>query len=77
MPITGTRMSTLLDAVAHAYRVLGFEQATGGDEVFEQLVVARLEPTSMADSARVLAEAGIEPAPYRAVKRRLPRYAKT
>src|SRR5262250_3041337 len=34
LPITSTRMGHLLDALEHAYRVLGFEQAAGGDEVF-------------------------------------------
>jgi len=36
--------------------VLGFEQAVSGDEVFDQLVLARIiEPTSKLDSLRVLA----------------------
>jgi hypothetical protein len=60
LPILGSRMATLVDALVHGYRVLGLEHATGGDEVFAQLVLARIiEPTSKLDSARVLAEAGI------------------
>jgi hypothetical protein len=44
----------------------------GGDEVFAQLVLARIiEPVSKADSARVLEEAGLPPVPYRTVTRRL------
>ena len=36
------------------YRVLGFEDATGGDEVFRQLVLARIiEPVSKLDNLRV------------------------
>jgi hypothetical protein len=33
LPITASRMGCLLDAMEQAYRVLGFDQATGGDEV--------------------------------------------
>jgi len=41
-----------------------------------RLVLARIiEPTSKADSLRVLAETGLEPASYRTIKRRLPVYA--
>jgi hypothetical protein len=76
LEITSSRAAYLWDALAHAYDVLGFDQATGGDEVFRQLVLARIiEPTSKLDSLRVIAEAGIEPASYATVKRRLPGYA--
>ena len=76
LPITSSRMSHLLDALEHAYRVLGFEGAAGGDEVFWHLVLARIiEPTSKLDALRVLEEAGVAPASYRTVKRRLPAYA--
>jgi hypothetical protein len=72
LPITSSRMGCLLDALEQAYRVLGFDQATGGDEVFRQLVLARIiEPVSKLDSARVLEEAGVAPVPYRTVTRRL------
>jgi hypothetical protein len=77
LPITASRMEHLLDALAHAYRVLGFDRAAGGDEVFEHLVAARIiEPVSKLDSLRVLEEAGVAAASYRTVKRRLPVYAK-
>jgi hypothetical protein len=77
LPITSSRMGHLLDALEHAYRVLGFEQAAGGDEVFRQLVIARIiEPVSKLDSLRVLEEAGIAPPSYATLKRRLPVYAK-
>lgn len=76
LPITGSRMGVLVDALEHAYRVLGFEQAARRDEVFRQLVLARIiEPTSKLDSLRVLAEAGIDAPSYRTVKRRLRVYA--
>jgi hypothetical protein len=76
LPITASRMGCLLDALGHAYRVLGFDQAAG-DEVFRDLVLARIiEPVSKLDSLRVLGEAGVAAASYRTVKRRLPAYAK-
>jgi Transposase DDE domain len=77
LPITSSRMGVLLDALAHAYRALGLEVATGGDEVFAQLVLARIiEPVSKLDSLRVLEEAGLLPASYATLKRRLPVYAR-
>ena len=55
LPITSSRTAHLWDALCRAYDVLGFDQAAGGDEVFRQLVLARIiEPTSKADSLRVL-----------------------
>jgi hypothetical protein len=77
LPITSSRMAHLWDALAHAYRVLGFEEAAGGDAAFAQLVLARIiEPSSKLDSARVLEEAGISAPSYRTLLRRLPVYAK-
>src|SRR4051794_13243772 len=76
LPITSSRMGHLWDALGHGYRVLGFEQATDGDEVFEQLVLARIiEPTSKLDGLGVLEEAGVSPPSYATVKRRLPVFA--
>jgi hypothetical protein len=44
----------------------------GGDEVFRQLVLARIiGPTSKLDSLRVLEEVGIDPPLYRTLTRRL------
>ena len=77
LPITASRMGCLLDALGHGYRVLGFDQASGGDEVFGDLVLARIiEPVSKLDSLRVLEEAGVAPASYPTVNRRLRVYAK-
>jgi len=46
--------------------------AERGDEVFFQLLAARIiEQVSRLDSLRVLEEAGVTPAPYRIVTRRL------
>lgn len=76
LPITSSRMGHLLDALDHACRVLGFEDAAGGDEVFRQLVIARIiEPVSKLDSLRVLEEAGIGPPSHATLKRRIPAYA--
>jgi hypothetical protein len=77
LPITSSRMGHLLDGLARAYDVLGFGRATSSDEVFRQLVLARIiEPASKLDSLRVLEEAGVAPASYATLKRRLPAYAK-
>jgi Transposase DDE domain len=76
LPITSSKMSHLVDSLGQAYRVLGFEDAAAGDEVFRHLVLARIiEPSSKLDSLRVLDEAGATPASYRTLKRRLPAYA--
>jgi hypothetical protein len=77
LPITASRMGCLLDALEQAWRVLGLEDATRGDQVFFDLVAARIiEPLTKLDSLRVLEEAGVAPASYRTVLRRLPGYAK-
>ena len=69
-------MGHLWDGLARAYAVLGLDAATGGDEVFRQLVLARIiEPSSKLDAARVITEAGETPASYPTVNRRLPVYA--
>jgi hypothetical protein len=76
LPITSSRMAYLWDALGQAFGVLGFDAATEGDEVFRQLVLARIiEPSSKLDSARVLEEVGVEPWSYPTLKRRLPVYA--
>jgi len=76
LEITSTRMGHLWEALCRAYDALGFDEAAGGDEVFRQLVLARIiEPTSKEDSIRVLDEVGIKPVSYRTIKRRLPVYA--
>jgi len=70
-------MGHLWDALTAAYESLGFADATGGDEVFRDLVLARIiEPTSKQDSLRVLDEVGVAPASYPTVNRRLPIYAR-
>ena len=53
LPITSSRMGHLWDALVRVYEVLGFEAATGGDEeVFQALVLARLQATRADDEAR-------------------------
>jgi Transposase DDE domain len=77
LPIISSQMGYLVDALSRGYDVLGLAAATGGDEVFRQLVLARIiEPVSKLDSLRVLEEAGVMPAPYRTVTRRLRAFAK-
>ena len=60
MEIVSSRMGQLWDALYRAYDVLGLAEVAGGDEVFRQLVLARIiEPTSKQDSLRVLEEVGV------------------
>jgi hypothetical protein len=64
--IVSSRMSHLWEALCRAYDALGFADAAGGDEVFRQLVLARIiEPTSKLDSLRVLDEIGVPAASTR------------
>ena len=77
LPITSSRSAHLWDALSRAYDVLGFDAAVGGDEVFRLVVLARIiEPTSKADSLRVLDETGVAGPSYPTLNRRLPTYAK-
>ena len=77
LPITSSRMGHLLDALTHAYRVLGLEDAAGGDEVFLQLVLARIiEPVSKLDSPAGAGGSRLAAASYRTVERRLRVYAR-
>jgi hypothetical protein len=74
--IVSSRAGHLWDGLCRAYEVLGLHRAAGGDEVFRDLALARIiEPTSKADSLRVLAETGVEAVCYRTVERHLPGYA--
>jgi len=46
LEIASSRMGHLWDGLSSAYDALGFARAVGGDEVFRQLVLARIiEPT--------------------------------
>jgi hypothetical protein len=74
LPITGSRMGHLWDALEHAYSVLGFDAVAEDDAVFRDLVLARIvEPTSKADSLRVLDDLGIAHASLRTMFRSLHR----
>jgi len=76
LEITSSRAGHLWDALRRAYDLLGFAAAAGRDEVFRQLVLARIvEPTSKQDSLRVLEEVGVPAPSYPTVNRRLPVYA--
>lgn len=76
VPITSNRMGVLLEALETAWKAVEPDRLDGADEIFRQLVTARLiEPTSKQDSLRVLAEAGLSPVSYATVKRHLPSYA--
>lgn len=59
--VTGSRSRVLWEVLEAAYTRLGFDQV--GNDTFRKLVLARVvEPTSKADTLRVLAELGV-PAP--------------
>jgi hypothetical protein len=76
LQIVSSRMGHLVDGLSAVYDALGFDDAADGDEVFRQLVLARIiEPTSKQDALRVLTETGVQAPSYATVKRRLPGYA--
>lgn len=70
--ITGKRSAVLWQVLTSGYARLGFDVID--DEAFAQLVLARIvEPTSKADSVRVLEEIGVVPASLRTMFRSLQR----
>ncbi|WP_434089361.1 IS1634 family transposase [Mycobacterium intracellulare] len=78
LPITSSKAALLWEALCCAYEILGLDEAADGDEAFRQLVLARIiEPTSKADSLRVISETGVEPVSYPTLNRRLPVFAKS
>ena len=73
--VVDTASGLLFDVLAGVYDQLGFDAL--GDEVFRDLVVARIvEPTSLLDIARVLGELGRPAASYNTMRRTLGRCAK-
>jgi hypothetical protein len=77
LPITSSKSALLWQALCRTYEILGFDDACRDDEVFRQLVFARIiEPTSKADSLRVIAETGVQPVSYPTLNRRLSVFAK-
>jgi hypothetical protein len=72
--ITGKRSAVLWRVLSTVYARLGFDVLA--DEAFRQLVLARVvEPTSKADSLRVLEELGVAHASLRTMFRSLQRAA--
>ncbi|MDP9820339.1 IS1634 family transposase [Nocardioides massiliensis] len=70
--ITSKRSALLWQVLTEAYALLGFDSIA--DEAFAQLVLARIiEPTSKADSVRVLKEVGVPSASLRTMFRALQR----
>ena len=73
-PITSKRSALLWQVLTEAYTRLGFDAVD--DEAFAQLVLARIiEPTSKADSIRVLGEIGAPVVSLRTMFRSLQRAA--
>jgi hypothetical protein len=72
--VVGTASRVLFEALSAVFTDLGFDVV--GDEVFRDLVIARIvEPTSLLDSARVLADLGQRSSSYATSKRTLRRAA--
>ncbi|MGC5585117.1 IS1634 family transposase [Ornithinimicrobium sp. W1665] len=70
--VVGRDSRVLFEALAAVYAQLGFDALE--DEVFASLVLARVvEPTSLLDAARVLADLGQEAASYKTMGRVLAR----
>ncbi|MGB7961371.1 MAG: hypothetical protein WCF12_00215 [Propionicimonas sp.] len=70
--VVSTDARVLYDALAGVFTGLGFDMLD--DAVFADLVIARVvEPTSMLDAGRVLADLGRRPASYATMKRTLTR----
>ena len=70
--IEGSTCRVLWGILTQAYTRIGFDKV--GDEVFKQLVLARIvEPTSKADSIRVLGELGVPAPSLRTIWRTLAR----
>lgn len=78
LPVLSSHTKHLWDALTNAYSALRVGDACAGDDVFQQLVFARVvEPTSKADSIRVLTELGVKAPSYPTINRRLPVFATT
>lgn len=76
IPITSERAGLLIDANRGAYQHLKLDNATDHDQVFFNLVAARvIFPGSKLESIETLAEVGIASASYRTIQRSLPTYA--
>ncbi|MEZ5210259.1 IS1634 family transposase [Gordonia sp. (in: high G+C Gram-positive bacteria)] len=70
--VAGSQSRVLWEVLDNAYRDLGFDQV--GTETFKQLVLARIvEPTSKADTIRVLADLGVRSPSLRTIWRTLNR----
>ena len=72
--VESKRSALLWEVLTGAYEFLGLDGATGGDEAFKQMVLARLvEPASKEQVPRVIGELGIQPVSRRSLFRSLAR----
>ena len=70
--VVGTSSCLLFEVLAEVYSALGF--GVVGDQTFRDLVIARIvEPTSILDTGRVLADLGRQPASEKTMRRTLAR----
>lgn len=74
--VNAQKSEVLLDCIDTCYQRLGLDVATGGDQVFADLVRARIiQPGSKFDSIKTLAKVGVTSASYATIKRHLSGYA--
>lgn len=74
--VNAQKSEVLLDCIDTCYQRLGLDVATGGDQVFADLVRARIiQPGSKFDSIKTLAQVGVTSASYATIKRHLSGYA--
>lgn len=76
LPVSFERAGHLLECIDACYRRIGFDSATDNDQVFADLVRARIiQPGSKFDSIETLAEVGVTSASYATIKRHLAGFA--
>lgn len=74
--VSAQRAGFLLDCIDACYQRIGFDVACDYDQVFADLVRARIiHPGSKLDSIETLAEVGVTSASYRTIQRHLPTFA--
>ena len=74
--VNAQKSEVLLDCIDTCYQRLGLDVATGGDQVFADLVRARIiQPGSKFDSIKTLDQVGVTSASYATIKRHLSGYA--
>lgn len=72
LQVVGSQAVHLWNALCRAYNDMGFDEATGDDQVVRDIVLARVvDPTGQMDPLRVLADAGIPQVACDVIRRRM------